>query len=63
MATEWNVSTRVERKTTVVFDQAALHTVLRKECGAPADAVVEVESYGDATVTWTVVEYDNGEQS
>ena len=57
---EKNVTTKVDRTITVTFDEDALHTMLRKECGAPVNAVVNVDSWGEATVTWTVTEYDNG---
>lgn len=54
--TEKAVITTVTRTVTVDFDQNHIRDLLRKECGAPSTATVELESWGDATVTWSTTE-------
>jgi hypothetical protein len=50
------VKTTVTRTVKVEFDQDTVREILRRECGAPPYATVELESYGDAAVTWSTSE-------
>lgn len=50
------VTTTVTRTVRVEFNQDAVRELLRKECGAPPSAMVELDSWGDAAVTWSTTE-------
>lgn len=50
------VKTTVTRTVEVSFDQDAVRELLREKCGAPPTARVDIEAYGDATVTWSTTE-------
>ena len=52
---EKKTTTTITRSVRVEFDQAHLYELLRKACGAPDNAYVEID-YTDATVTWSTVE-------
>jgi len=51
-----NVTTTVTRTVKVEFDQDAVRELLRKQCGAPDTANVELEFYSGAVVTWSTTE-------
>lgn len=50
------VTTTVTRTVTVTFDNDAVRDLLRKECGAPPSAQVDLDDWGDTTVTWSTTE-------
>lgn len=54
--TQKTITTTVTRTVTVRFDQDAVRELLREKCGAPKSAIVDLESWGDASVTWSTTE-------